>query len=87
MSGAVAARALHERFDEIWRAEWVRLGRKVASLEARQRSEVEAIIAEVVGALAASSARRLVETNEPALCAAVLRLFGVVTDRAHLSAR
>jgi hypothetical protein len=86
MRGAAAAEALHEKFEEVRRAEWVRLGRKVASLGA-QRGEVEAIIAEVVRALAASPARRLAETDEPALSLAALQLFGVTTDRTRLSAR
>jgi hypothetical protein len=87
MSGAAAAQALHERFDEVRRAEWSRLGRKVASLEAVQRREVESIVAEIVRALAEQPARQLVTSDEPGLAQAALHLFGVSRAHAHLSAR
>jgi hypothetical protein len=77
MSGAVAAQALHDRFEQVRQTEWVRLGRKVAGLDAAQRTEVEAIVAHIVRALAEHPARQLVANDEPELTHAALRLFGV----------
>jgi glutamyl-tRNA reductase len=77
MSGAVAAQALHERFEQVRQSEWSRLGRKVAGLDAAQRHEVEAIVAHIVRALADQPARQLRAHDEPQLTDAALRLFGV----------
>lgn len=77
MSGAVAAQVLHERFDAVRQAEWARLGRKVARLDPALRSEVEALIAEVIQGLADHPARQLERANEPDLADTALRLFGV----------
>lgn len=77
MSGAVAAQVLHERFDAVRQAEWSRLERKVARLDPALRSEVEALIAEVIQGLADLPARQLERADEPALADAALRLFGV----------
>lgn len=87
MSGAAAAEALHARFDEVRRAEWARLGRKVSTLDERQRQTVESIVAQVVQALADRPAHALTTTNEPALGRLALRLFGARFDQNDVSAR
>ena len=48
------ARALHSRFDEVCRAELVRLRRKTAALTPADRERVDAISVEVTAAIAAS---------------------------------
>lgn len=76
MSGALAARVLHARFEQVRVDEWRRLGRKVAHLDADQRREVEAIVGQVVRALAAEPARRLEHLPELTLGDLALQLFG-----------
>ncbi len=53
------ARALHERFDRICRAELVRLRRKTASLSDAHRAELDAISIQVAGAIASHLGKAL----------------------------
>lgn len=87
MSGTAAAEALVARFEAIRRAEWARLGRKVASLDQKQRAEVEAIVADVVRALAARPAQRLATACDPQLPQAALRLFELSDEFDRVTAR
>jgi len=75
------------RFDAIRKAEWSRLGRKVASLDQRQRAEVEAIVASVVRALAEPPAQRLATARDPQLPQAALRLFELSDEFDRVTAR
>ena len=75
MSGATAARALRERFDEIRRAELARLHKKTAGLTDAQRADIEAITAEVVQALAQGPAHALEHEGGAALIQATVHLF------------
>ena len=87
VTGAAAAKALMARFDAIRKAEWSRLGRKVASLDQRQRAEVEAIVASVVRALAEPPAQRLATARDPQLPQAALRLFELSDEFDRVTAR
>jgi glutamyl-tRNA reductase len=75
----MAARALHEHFDNIRRSELSRLRKKVSALTATERAEVEAITAEIVDALARHPARTLATDASPLLVQAVVELFHVRT--------
>jgi glutamyl-tRNA reductase len=87
MSGATAARALRDRFEAIRRTEWTRLERRVAALGPAERQEIEALVAEVVHALAEPPVRQLADADEPELVRAALHLFGVTRGHARLTAR
>lgn len=77
MSGEMAARALHQHFDTIRRAELTRLRKKVASLSAEQQAEIETITAQVVDAIARQPAKRLAVDGSPVLVRALIDLFHV----------
>jgi glutamyl-tRNA reductase len=77
MSGEMAARALHEHFDNIRRSELSRLRKKVSALTDAERAEVETITAEIVDAIARHPARALESDASPLLVQAVVELFHV----------
>jgi hypothetical protein len=77
MSGEMAARALHEHFDNIRRSELTRLRKKVSALSESERAEVEAITAEVVAALARQPAHALETDCSPVLVRTIVDLFHV----------
>jgi glutamyl-tRNA reductase len=77
MSGEMAARALHEHFDNIRRSEFSRLRKKVSALTEAERAEVEAITAEIVDAIARRPARTLETDASPLLVQAIVDLFHV----------
>jgi glutamyl-tRNA reductase len=81
MSGEMAARALHQHFDNIRRTELSRLRKKVSALSEAERAEVEAITAEVVDAIARQPARTLVRDGSPVLVRAIVELFHVGASR------
>ncbi len=71
------ARALHERFEEVCRAELVRLRRKTASLSAADRAELDAISIAVAGAIAARLGDALDGESASDIANVVARLFAV----------
>lgn len=71
------ARAIHDRFDEVCRAELVRLRRKTASLSAADRAELDAISIAVAGAIAARLGEALDGETAPDIGNIVTRLFAV----------
>ena len=75
MSGATVGRALQDRFEQIRRAELSRLARKLSGLSDLERQAVEAVVADVVDALARPAAQ-LADDNGPAhTLEAIVRLF------------
>jgi Glutamyl-tRNAGlu reductase, dimerisation domain len=77
MSGTRVSQALHERFQEVQRAETDRLKRKLGGLSETDRQCAEVIIAEVIAAIAVASSRRLARDAPPAALEAIVRLFGL----------
>ena len=77
MSGEMAARALHEHFDNIRRSELTRLRKKVSALTASERAEVDAITAEVIAAIARHPAEALTTDGSPVLVQTIVDLFHV----------
>jgi hypothetical protein len=71
------ARALHDRFDEICRAELARLRRKTAALTPAEREQVDAISAQVASAIAASVGAAVDGPDGAGLHDIVSRLFAV----------
>ena len=71
------ARALHRRFDEVCRAELVRLRRKTAALTPAEREQVDAISAEVTRAIAASVGSAVDGPHGAGLDDIVSRLFAI----------
>lgn len=71
------ARALHDRFDEVCRAELLRLRRKTAALSPAERAEVDAITVEVTKAIAARVEAALARQQSEDLADIVARLFAV----------
>jgi hypothetical protein len=71
------AQALHERFEQVCRAELERLRRKTASLSPADRAEVDAISAEVTRAIAARFGAALDASGTQDLADVVARLFAV----------
>ncbi len=78
----MAARALEARFDAVLRSELHRMQKKIAPLEATQRSAVEDIAAAVVLAIAARPAHVLGGVEEPSLVQALVHVFDVSSDPA-----
>ncbi|MBI2835643.1 MAG: hypothetical protein HYX76_14580 [Acidobacteria bacterium] len=83
MSGETAARELQAKFDEIRSAELARLQKRIAPLSIEHRTEVEAIAAEVIDAIAAHLGGALRQSGEPHLVDAVVSLFGVSGESTH----
>ena len=71
------ARAIHDRFEEVCRAELVRLRRKTASLSAADRAELDGISLAVAGAIAARLGEALDGETAPDVRNIVARLFAV----------
>jgi hypothetical protein len=71
------ARALHHRFDEVCRAELIRLRRKTAALTPAEREQVDAISAEVTRAIAASVGSAVDGPHGAGLDDIVSRLFAI----------
>ncbi len=71
------ARALHHRFDEVCRAELVRLRRKTAALAPADREQVDAISAEISRAIAASVGAAVDGPHGAELGDIVSRLFAI----------
>jgi hypothetical protein len=71
------ARALHERFEEICRAELVRLRRKTASLSAPHQAEVDVISLAIARAIAARLTDALDHDQVADTCSIVGHLFAV----------
>lgn len=77
MSGATISRVMRERFESIRRSELERLGRKkLRGLSDDQRESVDAITAEITGAILRLADRGLAGAPAPALDA-VARLFAL----------
>jgi hypothetical protein len=74
--------AIEHRFEEVCRAELVRLGRKTASLSAAHRDEVHAITVEVARAIAAHLASRLAPDTPAEVCNIIGTLFNLRPDSA-----
>ena len=74
------ARALHDRFDEVCRAELLRLRRKTAALSPADRAEVDAITVEVTQAIASRVGAALMRQESGELTEIVARLFAVAPD-------
>lgn len=74
------ARALHDRFDEVCRAELLRLRRKTAALSPAERAEIDAITVEVTKAIAARVGAALSCQESPDLTDIVAKLFAVAPD-------
>jgi hypothetical protein len=71
------ARALHRRFEEVCRAELVRLRRKTAALTPADRERVDAISAEITRAIAASVGAAVDGPHGAGLDDIVRRLFAI----------
>lgn len=82
MSGETVTRALEARFEEVRRAEVRRLQRKLGGLSIPERESAEAIIADVISALARVPARALVD---PGALAAIVHLFSLDSDHPQTS--
>lgn len=76
------SRALHEKFEEVCRAELLRLRRKTASLSPEQRAEVDAMTVEVTQAIAARVEAALERQPGDGLADIVARLFAVAPGTA-----
>lgn len=71
------ARALHDRFEEVCRAELIRLRRKTVALSAADRAQVDAISAEITKAIAASVGAAVDGPRGAGLDDIVARLFAI----------
>jgi hypothetical protein len=71
------ARVLHDRFEEICRAELTRLRRKTASLSPTHRGELDDISLSVVRAIAAQLGEALDQETTPETGSIVTHLFAV----------
>jgi hypothetical protein len=74
------ARVLHSRFEEICRAELVRLRRKTASLSATDRGDLDAISLSVAHAIAARLGEALERDTAADTGNIVTHLFAVTPD-------
>lgn len=71
------ARVLHDRFEEICRAELIRLRRKTACLSAADRYELDDISLSVVRAIAMRLGEAIDQDTAPETGSIVIRLFAV----------
>lgn len=76
MSGGMVRDALRERFDEVCREELGRLQKKLVGLSDDERESVEAIVADVIGALARVPDQAL-DSPPPDTLDAVVQLFAL----------
>ena len=70
-------RALKSRFEEVSRAELVRLRKKTSSLEPETRAVVDQVTVELMQAIAARATERLEGPDGERLAPVVAQLFGV----------
>lgn len=77
MSGGMVRDALQERFDAVCREELDRLRRKLIGLSDDERACAEAVIADVIGALARPAERLVDDPPHPAAIDAIVRLFAL----------
>ncbi len=77
MSGVAVGHALEIRFEEVRRAEADRLRHKLAALSPGDRVLAEAIITDVIGALARVPAAALSRPEPPPALDAVAHRFGL----------
>jgi glutamyl-tRNA reductase len=70
-------RALQNRFEEVSRAELVRLRKKTSSFEPATRAVVDAVTVELVQAIAARATERLEGPDGDQLAPVLAQLFGV----------
>lgn len=70
-------RALQSRFEEVSRAELVRLRRKTSCLEPAAREAVDAVTVELMQAIAARATERLEGPDGEQLAPVLAQLFGV----------
>ena len=82
MSGTTVRRALRNRFETIRQAEVERLNKKLRGLTEAERRSAEAIIADIVGAIASVPERTLGENTPPAALQALVHLFDLHSDPA-----
>ena len=82
MSGPVVSRALRARFEAVRLAELARLERKLRGLTAEERQSVEAITADVIGAIVRVSERSIDHDTPPRALEALIALFGLSRDHA-----
>ncbi len=80
MSGPTVGRALQKRFEAVRRAELDRLRRKLGALSDDDRQSAEAIIADVIAALAREPAYALARTAHPHTLRAVVELFDLEAE-------
>ena len=77
MSGSSVGRALADRFESVSRGELERLGRKLRRLTDGERRLAEAIVTEVIGAMARGPASALAAERDPRRIDAAVRLFNL----------
>jgi Glutamyl-tRNAGlu reductase, dimerisation domain len=80
MSGTTVRRALRSRFETIRRAEVERLNKKLRGLSEAERQSAEAIIADIVHAIASVPERTLDDDTPPAALHALVHLFDLRGD-------
>jgi glutamyl-tRNA reductase len=80
MSGTSVGRALRNRFDTIRLTEIERLEKKLRGLSDAERQSAEAIIQEVVHAIARVPVEALSEDTPAPALQALVRLFGLQND-------
>ena len=74
MSGEAAVELLRERFERVRSAELVRLHKKINRLSDAERAEVEALAAQIIGALTSRFREGFTSASEPHV-EAVVNLF------------
>jgi glutamyl-tRNA reductase len=82
MSGTTVGRALRNRFQSIRRSEVERLNRKLRGLTEAERESAEAIIADVVDAIACIPERTLSDRTPTEALEALVHLFDLRSDPA-----
>jgi glutamyl-tRNA reductase len=82
MSGTTVGRALRNRFETIRQAEVERLNKKLRGLTEADRQSAEAIIADIVEAIASVPERTLSDNTPPAALQALVHLFDLRGDPA-----
>jgi hypothetical protein len=85
MSGTAVSRALRSRFESIRRAEIERLDKKLRGLTESERRSAEAIISDIVRAIASVPERTLTDDTPTPALRALVHLFAL--DDPSLTAR
>lgn len=75
MSGTTVSRALYDRFEQIRRSELARLERKLRRLSDVERQSVEAVVTDVIAALARPATRLAADAAHPRTLEAIVHLF------------